>query len=158
MDAGGNDRIGSEVGGDRFGHKGMDFYGTRLGKKFVRFRRAAGDKKRDICFIRSKDGLKPVVATRSYDELKVGEKVFAIGSPKGLKNTISEGIISGLRKKEHIRYIQTSAPVTSGSSGGGLFDIQGRLIGITTFILKGGGNLNFAVSVDEALEVLSRVR
>lgn len=138
--------------------EGMNLYGTKLGDEVVFFRYAAGDKKRDVCIIRAKASLRPVGATRTYEELKVGEKVYAIGSPKGLTNTLSEGIISGLRKKDGVRFIQTSAPIASGSSGGGLFDEHGRLIGITTFRVRGGGNLNFAVAVDEALDILSRVR
>ena len=137
---------------------GMDLFGTKLGDDVAFLKFVGGDKKRDICVIRANTQLQPVVSTRSYDDLKVGEKVYAIGSPKGLQNTLSEGIISGLRKKDDIRYVQTSAPITSGSSGGGLFDEQGKLIGITTFVVKGGGNLNFAVAVDEALSVLAGVK
>lgn len=136
----------------------MDYYGTRIGEKVSTLRLAAGDRARDVCILHSKVGLHPVTTTRSFDELKVGERVYAIGSPQGLQNTLSEGIISGLRRSDGIRYIQTSAPISQGSSGGGLFDEKGRLIGITTFAIKGIGNLNFAVAVDEALGVLSRVR
>ena len=136
----------------------QNFFATKIGGKFARLRSAAGDKARDICVVRADRKLKPVAATRPYKELKIGEKVYAIGSPKGLENTISEGIISGLRTIKGVRHVQTSAPIASGSSGGGLFDSEGRLIGITTFVLKGSGNLNFAVSVDEALTVLARAR
>jgi TPR repeat protein len=136
--------------------EGMDLYGTKLRGKSVFFSYRIGDKKRDICLIQSKSELKPVKTTRAYDELKVGEKVYAIGSPKSLENTLSEGLVSGLRQNDGVRYIQTTAPITNGSSGGGLFDEQGRLIGITTFVRKGGGNLNFAVAIDEALSLLSK--
>lgn len=78
--------------------------------------------------------------------LKVGEKVFAIGSPMGLENTISEGIISGRRKQNGVLLLQTTAPISKGSSGGGLFDTKGRFVGVTTFKLVDGENLNFAVS------------
>jgi S1-C subfamily serine protease len=75
----------------------------------------------------------------------VGERVYAIGAPEGLELTISEGLVSGLREYENVRVIQTSAAISHGSSGGGLFDVNGRLIGITTFSLKEGQNLNFAL-------------
>jgi S1-C subfamily serine protease len=54
--------------------------------------------------------------------------------------------------------IQTTAPITYGSSGGGLFDEDGRVIGLTSGGVGGGGNLNFAVSMDEALDLLDRSR
>ncbi|MFP5464469.1 MAG: trypsin-like peptidase domain-containing protein, partial [Gammaproteobacteria bacterium] len=73
------------------------------------------------------------------------ERVYSIGSPGGLENTLGEGIISGLRGK---RLIQTSAPISHGSSGGGLFDAAGYLIGITTFNMVDAQNLNFAVSAE----------
>jgi len=78
-------------------------------------------------------------------QLKVGEKVFAIGSPFGLENTISEGIISGKREKNGVLFLQTTAPISKGNSGGGLFDTEGRFVGVTSFKIVGGENLNFAV-------------
>jgi tetratricopeptide (TPR) repeat protein len=77
--------------------------------------------------------------------LEVGEKVYAIGAPQGLELTLSEGLISGLREYGSARLIQTTAAISPGSSGGGLFDTQARLVGITTFVVKNGQNLNFAL-------------
>jgi tetratricopeptide (TPR) repeat protein len=62
--------------------------------------------------------------------------------------SLSEGLVSALRKFEGVSFIQTTAPISHGSSGGGLFDEQGRLIGITTFTVKDGQNLNFAIPTD----------
>ena len=91
-------------------------------------------------------GLKMLpVSVRDSSTLVIGERVYAIGAPEGLELTLSEGIISGLREDEQVRLIQTSAAISHGSSGGGLFDAQGRLIGITSFFLKEGQNLNFAL-------------
>jgi tetratricopeptide (TPR) repeat protein len=91
-------------------------------------------------------GLKaPAVPVRPSSVLTVGEHVYSIGAPEGLELTVSEGLISGLREFEQVRLIQTSAAISHGSSGGGLFDGQGNLIGITTFFLKEGQNLNFAL-------------
>lgn len=75
----------------------------------------------------------------------IGDRVFAIGSPLGLANSISEGILSGFRTYKGANVVQTTAPISSGNSGGGLFDSKGRLIGITTFKLKSGESLNFAI-------------
>jgi Flp pilus assembly protein TadD len=92
------------------------------------------------------EGLKAAaVSVRLSSALTVGEHVYSIGAPEGLELTISEGLISGLREFEQARLIQTSAAISHGSSGGGLFDTQGQLVGITTFFLKEGQNLNFAL-------------
>jgi hypothetical protein len=78
--------------------------------------------------------------------IDVGAHVFAIGNPKGLENTISEGIISGKRETEGDRFLlQTTAAISPGSSGGPLIDTKGRAVGVTTSFLAGGQNLNFAV-------------
>lgn len=77
----------------------------------------------------------------------VGDKVFAIGSPKGLDKSISEGIISGIRDLNGQQVIQFTAPISPGSSGGGLFSTDGKLIGITTYSVVGGQNLNFAIPI-----------
>src|SRR5579885_719879 len=90
----------------------------------------------------------PAVTVLDSSKLEVGETVFAIGAPEGLELTISEGLISGLRDFDKGRVIQTSAAISPGSSGGGLFDTQGRLVGITTFYLKEGQSLNFALPAE----------
>jgi len=74
-----------------------------------------------------------------------------------LELTLSEGIISGLREYEGGHVLQTSAAISPGSSGGGLFDAQGRLVGITTFFLSKGQNLNFALPA-EWVQALLEVR
>lgn len=80
------------------------------------------------------------------EEPKVGEKVVAIGSPKGLENTISEGIVSSYR--EHRNLIQISLPITHGSSGGPLMNIYGEVVGITTSGM-GTADLNFAMNIQK---------
>lgn len=89
------------------------------------------------------------VRVRPYADVKVGERVFTIGAPRGLELSFAEGIVSSKRVGDEGRLVQTSAPISQGSSGGGLFDGQGHLIGITTFMIKGGQNLNFAVAAEE---------
>jgi len=93
----------------------------------------------------------PPVTVRDSSSLAVGERVYAIGAPEALELTISEGLISGLRDFDKGRVIQTSAAMSPGSSGGGLFDAQGRLVGITTFYLKEGQSLNFALPAEWTL-------
>ncbi len=106
------------------------------------------DSRHDLCRLRV-EGLngKPV-SVRISSTLAIGERVYAIGAPEGLELTLSEGLISGLREIDGTRVVQTSAAISPGSSGGGLFDSQGRLIGITTFYAKEGQNLNFALPAE----------
>jgi S1-C subfamily serine protease len=84
----------------------------------------------------------PVLAQGS---LVRGQRIAAIGSPLGLFNTISDGIISGFRELELKSMIQFTAPISHGSSGGALIDLYGRLVGIITAGFDDGQNLNLAV-------------
>lgn len=90
----------------------------------------------------------PIAGVRRFSDLRVGEHAFSIGAPSGLELTLGEGVISAKRSASGIDYVQTSAPVSPGSSGGGLFDSAGNLIGITTFIVRDAQNLNFAIAAD----------
>jgi hypothetical protein len=89
---------------------------------------------------------------RSSASLQIGERVFVVGAPRGLELSLAEGLVSSLREYEGGVAIQTSAPVSPGSSGGGLFDARGNLIGITTFGVL-GENLNFALPAEWASEL-----
>jgi len=107
------------------------------------------DLSEDSCVLEVAGGLTPIPSLRRYDSLEVGERVYTVGSPSGLQNTLGEGVVSGLRVDEDVRYVQTTAPISPGSSGGGLFDAAGNLVGITTFLLEDAQNLNFAIAVEE---------
>jgi serine protease Do len=111
----------------------------------------SADPSRDRCYLRVLDGeFEPVPGFREYATLAVGEVVFTIGSPKGMVNTLSDGLVSGLRKSEdETEYIQITAPVSEGSSGGGVFDDRGNLIGIITFTIPNSQNLNFALAASQ---------
>ena len=102
----------------------------------------------DLCILLVEGLSAPDVKRGSAKNLQVGQTVYAIGAPQGLDRTLSQGLISALREVPEGTVIQTSAAISPGSSGGGLFDAEGRLIGITTFQTKMGQNLNFAVPVD----------
>jgi S1-C subfamily serine protease len=99
------------------------------GDKHANATLVAADMKTDRCVIKVESmTLTPVTGIRSIDTLSVGERVFAIGTPISFERTLSEGLISGLRKKSSLNLVQTSAAVSPGSSGGGLFDERGNLI------------------------------
>jgi tetratricopeptide (TPR) repeat protein len=113
---------------------------------------------RDLCQLSVPDLQALPVALGTAKKLRVGQRVYAIGAPQGLELTLSEGLISSLRLYEGSQYIQTSAAISPGSSGGGLFDDQGRLVGITTFQFIEGQNLNFALPVDWIAELPKRAQ
>lgn len=84
----------------------------------------------------------------SADTVQGGATVFAIGSPRGLQNTISQGLISNpSRELDGVYYIQTSAPISPGSSGGALINRFGQVIGITSAGFTNGQNLNLAMPI-----------
>jgi TPR repeat protein len=78
-------------------------------------------------------------------DVRVGERVYAIGNPQGLEQSMSEGIVSGLRSEDGASWIQHSAPISQGSSGGALISSRGELLGINSWYGKESQNLNFAV-------------
>jgi len=105
-----------------------------------------GDPAGDRCFLQV-DGmvLRPVQGVRRAEDLRIGETVYSVGTPSGLERSFGQGLISGLRQWEGIRVVQTSAPTWYGSSGGGLFDERGNLVGITTAIAANMPNTAFAI-------------
>lgn len=108
------------------------------------------DEASDRCWLKTETAvLSPIRGVRAGGNLVVGEKAYTIGAPRGLDRSLGEGLISGIRQKSGLTVVQTTAPISSGSSGGGLFDARGNLIGITTFRLIAGEGLNFAISADQ---------
>jgi S1-C subfamily serine protease len=114
----------------------------------------ASDAPNDRCVLESEGAaLVPIAGVRAFADIAVGERVFAIGAPRALERTLTEGLVSGLRAAKGRNLIQTSAPLSPGSSGGGLFDERGNLLGITTLAsLPGSQNLNFAISAADFWE------
>ncbi len=88
-----------------------------------------------------------------HKSTSIGEKVYAIGAPLGLELSISDGLVSGERRHGTHTWLQTTAAISPGSSGGGLFNAQGQLVGITTASIADGQNLNFAIPVDDVYRV-----
>jgi S1-C subfamily serine protease/antitoxin component YwqK of YwqJK toxin-antitoxin module len=128
------------------------------------------DPKEDLALLRISTNLPlPSLPVRAGLPLK-GEQVVAIGAPKGFTGTVSQGIVSAIRRGDEIRdivggkaeefdnrtiWIQTTTPISSGNSGGPLVDMQGRVVGLNTWTRTGAQNLNFAVAATEIKEVLA---
>ena len=113
------------------------------------------DENKDIVILKIKGFQLPVVRLGDSDQTEVGETIVAISSPEGLTNSISNGIISGVRKLDTHRVFQITAPISNGSSGGALFDSAGAVIGIVTYLYAGGQNINFAVPINYARGMIS---
>ena len=121
------------------------------------------DVERDLCIIAITDFNAAPVAVVPLASVRVGQRAYAVGNPERLDLTLSEGLISGLRSEDPtLLPVQTTAPISPGSSGGGLFDDQGRLIGITTLVVLGRAkiaqNLNFAAPAEWIAEVPERAK
>jgi hypothetical protein len=124
------------------------------------------DVERDLCSIKVANFNAPAAQVAPLDTLKVGQKIYTIGTPYGLEQTLSDGLVSALRRGRDgaVENIQISAPISPGSSGGGLFDEQGRLVGITTSGLSAAAgaapaqNLNFARPAQWILDLPERGR
>lgn len=120
----------------------------------------AADPERDLCLLHASGlSVEPVTVADS-GTLKVGERVYAIGAPHGLELTLSDGLVAALRRNKDgvLDRIQVSTPISPGSSGGGLFDSEGRLVGIPYMSLRDAQNLNFAIPAAWIREVPERGR
>jgi serine protease Do len=110
----------------------------------------AADFDADRCVLHVKGlRLQPIRGVRLISSLEVGETVYAIGNPRGLRRTISQGLLSGVRDLGDTRFVQTTAAISPGSSGGGLFDTRGNLVAITAFTLEDSQELNFALPAED---------
>jgi len=120
---------------------------------------AAADEDADLAIVQTTRSLN--VAPASFadpSEVRKGDRVVAIGSPLGYRNTVSEGLISNLIDDGGLKYYQINAPVDRGSSGGAVFNEYGELIGITTAVIRDTlADLNFAVPAHYAEPLLAQL-
>ncbi|WP_298450503.1 DegQ family serine endoprotease [uncultured Marinobacter sp.] len=107
----------------------------------------------------------PVVKTGRSKDLKVGEWVFAIGSPFGFDYTVTAGIVSALGRslpsENYVPFIQTDVAINPGNSGGPLFNMDGEVIGINSQIYTRSGGfmgVSFAIPIDDAMSVFRQIR
>ncbi|HSM60335.1 MAG TPA: trypsin-like peptidase domain-containing protein [Longimicrobiales bacterium] len=118
----------------------------------------AEDRRRDIAVLRISGFDLPTLRLGNSDSLRIGAPVVLIGSPLGLENTVSTGILSGRRQEpEGFQLLQITAPASQGSSGGAVLANDGRVIGIAASQLLAGQNLNFAVPVNYARGLLQNL-
>jgi hypothetical protein len=108
----------------------------------------AADEEHDRCILKANGALRALHHGRPSRVVEVGEIAYTIGNPKAQAVTLADGIVSGIRVIDGVSYIQTTAPISPGSSGGALVDSKGNLIGITTFMLQDAQNVNFAIALE----------
>jgi len=109
-------------------------------------------REKDLALLKIEGTRFPALPLASYRDLRQGHAVFAFGSPEGLRNSISHGVISAVSRQlepdSPLIYLQTDAPINPGNSGGPLVNMDGEVVGVNTFILsQSGGNegLGFAI-------------
>jgi serine protease Do len=109
-------------------------------------------REKDLALLKIENTKLPALPLASYREVRQGHTVFAFGSPEGLRNSITHGLISAIARQldpdSPLIYIQTDAPINPGNSGGPLVNLNGEVVGVNTFILsQSGGNegLGFAI-------------
>jgi S1-C subfamily serine protease len=130
---------------------------TADGREFHDIELLATDEAHDLAVLRiGTHGLKPLPLGDSA-AAKPGEHVVAIGHPLGLGDTVSDGLVSGIRELPSTKQtmLQISAPISPGSSGGPVFNDRGEVIGVSALLITGGENLNFAVPINEAKPLLA---
>jgi len=123
------------------------------------------DKRTDVALIKIEAGNLPVVRLGDPAKLKVGEWVVAIGSPFGLENTVTAGIVSAkgrsLNQENYVPFIQTDVAINPGNSGGPLFNMKGEVVGINSQIYSRSGGfmgLSFAIPIDIAMDVQNQLK
>ncbi len=121
------------------------------------------DKRTDVAVIKIEASGLPTVRIGDVSRLKVGEWVMAIGSPFGLENTVTAGIVSAKQRDtgDYLPFIQTDVAINPGNSGGPLINLRGEVVGINSQIYSRSGGfmgISFAIPIDEAIRVADQLR
>lgn len=117
----------------------------------------AVDIRRDLALVKIDYANDKYITLGDSDSVQVGERIVAIGSPFALANSVSDGLVSGIRKVNNdYSLVQVSAAISPGSSGGPLFNLSGKVIGVTSSGLIAGGaqNINFAIPINYVKELM----
>ncbi|ROH88510.1 DegQ family serine endoprotease [Pseudomethylobacillus aquaticus] len=134
-------------------------------KREFKARIIGSDKRTDVALLKIEATGLPKVTTGDPSQLKVGEWVAAIGSPFGLENTMTAGIVSAkgraLPQENFVPFIQTDVAINPGNSGGPLFNLRGEVVGINSQIYsRSGGSvgLSFAIPIDVAIDISNQLK
>lgn len=115
------------------------------------------DLKHDLAFIQPPEGIEfPEIGLGDYAGIKDGDPVIAIGHPYGLNYSATQGVVSRVNRiRDGLKFIQIDAAINPGNSGGPLVNEKGEIIGVNSFIIRGGDNLGFALPVDYLMVALT---
>ena len=132
-------------------------------KREFKARIVGADKRTDVAVVKIEATGLPAVKIGDVNRLKVGEWVMAIGSPFGLDNTVTAGIVSAKQRDtgEYLPFIQTDVAINPGNSGGPLINMRGEVVGINSQIYSRSGGfmgISFAIPIDEAVRVSEQLR
>ncbi len=136
---------------------------TLTDKREFKAKIVGADKRSDVALVKIDASGLPTVRIGDVGRLKVGEWVVAIGSPFGLENTVTAGIVSAKSRDtgELLPLIQTDVPINPGNSGGPLINMRGEVVGINSQIYSRSGGymgISFAIPIDEAMHVADQLR
>ena len=140
-----------------------DVYVTLTDKREYKAKIIGVDKRTDVAVVKIEGNNLPRLTIGDPNKLRVGEWVIAIGSPFGLENTVTAGIISAKARDtgDYLPLIQTDVAVNPGNSGGPLINMRGEVVGINSQIYSRSGGymgISFAVPIDEAMRVAEQLR
>ncbi|MEY2677352.1 MAG: hypothetical protein RLZ00_44 [Pseudomonadota bacterium] len=132
-------------------------------KREYKARIVGSDKRTDVAVVKIEAAGLPAVKIGDVSRLKVGEWVMAIGSPFGLENTVTAGIVSAKQRDtgDYLPFIQTDVAINPGNSGGPLINMRGEVVGINSQIYSRSGGfmgISFAIPIDEAVRVSEQLR
>jgi len=136
---------------------------TLTDKREFKARIVGSDKRTDVAVVKIEATGLPAVKVGDVNRLKVGEWVMAIGSPFGLENTVTAGIVSAKQRDtgDYLPLIQTDVAINPGNSGGPLINMRGEVVGINSQIYSRSGGfmgISFAIPMDEAVRVSEQLR
>ena len=136
---------------------------TLTDKREFKARIVGADQRTDVAVVKIEATGLPFVKIGDVDQLKVGEWVMAIGSPFGLENTVTAGIVSAKQRDtgDYLPFIQTDVAINPGNSGGPLLNLRGEVVGINSQIFSRSGGymgISFAIPIDEAMRVSEQLR
>ena len=140
-----------------------DVYVTMTDKREFKAKIIGSDKRTDVAVVKIEANNLPRLPIGDSSKLRAGEWVIAIGSPFGLDNTVTAGIVSAKSRDtgDYLPLIQTDVAVNPGNSGGPLLNMQGEVVGINSQIYSRSGGymgISFAVPIDEAMRVAEQLR
>lgn len=115
------------------------------------------DQQRDLVLLKIVGVKAPSLPLGDSQQVAVGDEVYAVGNPLGLEGTFSQGIVSSIRQVSSETIFQITAPISPGSSGGPVLNVQGKVMGVAVATFQGGQNLNFAIPVSYLASLLSRI-